>query len=184
MPVKISIEADNIRMVQALLTGMTHAIREELEDPVVLSDQASSDIVQNGSIESWVDESPDVIEPEQAELELGASANLVTEVPAAVVAPKRRGRKPKLVADVEPPPEVITEEDEPEAEGAVDSPEPEPETTGVSEAQLREKVRAIMDEDGIPAALQLLGKGGYKHVKDIPASEYDRVYAILTKAKA
>jgi hypothetical protein len=186
MPVKISIEADSISMVQALLTGMTHAIREELADLAVTSDQAPSDIVQHpelpfpNGIEKWVDEMPDQVAAQPA---LPAAA--VQTHPAETAPLKKRGRKPKLaiVEDVEPPAEVITEEDEPEAEGAVDTAEPAPETTGVSEAQLREVVRAIMDEEGIPVALQLLAKAGYKQVKDIPPADYDRVHAIL-KANA
>jgi hypothetical protein len=187
MPVKISIEADSISMVQALLTGMTHAIREELEDPAVLSDQAPSDIVQHPELP---------FEPASDTTVAIPRKEVEAALQAAEPEPKKRGRKPKLVAvadveDVEPPPEVVTEEDEPEAEGAVDTPEPEPkalselsaQTTGISEAQLREVVRGIMDAEGIPAALALLAKGGYKHVKDIPPADYGRVHAIL-KAKA
>jgi hypothetical protein len=183
MLVKLSIEADSIDMLKAALLGITGA---SAEDPAVLSDQAPSyrsgepdpSIVQHpelpfaNGIETWVDE-------DQMPPELPAAA--VQTHPAETAPLKRRGRKPKLaiVEDVEPPPEVITEEDEPEAEGAVDTPEPEPETTGISEAQLREEVRAIMDEEGIPAALKLLAKGGYKHVKDIPPADYNRIHAIL-----
>lgn len=189
MPVKISIEADSIDMVQAMLLGMTRAIAEET-GPAVLPVQAELPLCQtadavplDGTGRSSFPQSLvaglDAVFPQgEAEPE---------PVPEAVPEPRKRVRKPKLAAvpveDVEPPPEVVTEEDEVEAEGAVDTPEPEPEAAGVSEAQLREVVRGIMDADGIPAALTLLAKGGYRHVKDIPPADYGRVYAIL-KAKA
>lgn len=210
MPVKISIEADSIDMVQAMLLGMTRAIAEET-GPAVLSDQGPSDIVQvelplcrpalTANAEPAPKRSvfPDSLRPglttmlagydEASEPDQEAPPALpaaATQTHPAEIAPlKKRGRKSKLavVEDVEPPAEVITEEDEAEAEGAVDTAEPEPETTGVSEAQLREVVRGIMDEEGIPAALALLAKGGYRHVKDIPPADYTRVYGIL-KAKA
>jgi hypothetical protein len=194
MPVKISIEADSIDMVQAMLIGMTRAIAEET-GPAVLSDQAPSDIVQQTELPLQQPVLTADAEPAPATgnfpESLRAGLNTVfppdKEEPEPQPEQKKRGRKPKLVAvpepieDVEPPPEVITEEDEPEAEGAVDKDDPAPETTGVSEAQLRASVREIMDEFGIPAALKLLAKGGYKHVKDIPPADYDRIYAILQK---
>jgi hypothetical protein len=176
MPFKIMIEADNLGIAQAALAGVARALAEET-GPAVFSDQAPTDIVQ---VELPLCQTPldlNAVFPQgEAEPE---------PVPEAVPEPKKRGRKPKLavvpepVEDVEPPPEVVTEEDEAEAEGAVDKDEPEPETTGISEAQLRETVREIMDERGIPAALKLLAKGGYKHVKDIPPADYDRIHAIL-----
>lgn len=187
MPFKILIEADNLAIAQAALNGVVRALAEET-GPAVTSDQAPSDIVQN---------------EDQAELPLaqgaeckvdegfGTDVKLIgpspvpppVQWPAPVAEPKKRGRKPKLVPapveDVEPPPEVITQEEEPEAEGAVDTPEPEPETTGVTEAQLRETVREIMDAKGIPAAIEMLAQAGYKQVKDIPPADYDRVHALL-----
>lgn len=170
MPVKISIEADSLEMVQALLTGMTGAMAAELATPV-LSDQ-------NGSIESWVDEDPDP--PEQAELEL---AELVTEVHAAVVEPKKRGRRPKAapapVEDVEPPAEVLTQEEEPEAEGAVDSQEPDKAAAGITEAQLRDRVREIMGRHGMQNAIDRLKKAGYRAVSEVPPEDYDRTYKLI-----
>jgi plasmid stability protein len=179
MLIKLSIEADSIDMLKAALLGITGANAEDTS-PVVLSDQAPSDIVQHpelpfaNGIEEWVEEAPDQVAVQPA---LPAAA---TQTHPAEIAPlKKRGRKPKLavVEDIEPPPEVLTEEDE--AEGAVDTAEPEPETTGISEAQLREVVRNVMDTEGIPAALALLAKGGYRHVKDIPPADYDRIHAIV-----
>jgi hypothetical protein len=183
MPVKISIEADSLDMVQAMLLGMTRAIAEET-GPAALPVQAELPLCQTADAvpldrtgrssfpQSLVDGLNTVFPQSETDPE---------PVPEAVPEPKRRGRKPKiaLVEDVEPPPEVLTEEDEAEAEGAVDTPEPEPETTGISEAQLREVVRNVMDTEGIPAALALLAKGGYKHVKDIPPADYDRIHAIV-----
>lgn len=178
MPFKLMIEADNLGIAQAALAGVARALAEET-GPAVTSDQAPSDIVQN---------------EDQAELDLtdGALANLITEVHAAVVEPvpeavpepKKRGRKPKLVAvpdveDVEPPPEVITEEDEAEAEGAVDAPESTPSPSNMSMAELREAVREIMDAEGIPEAIARLAKAGYKQVKDVPPADFARVHAIL-----
>jgi hypothetical protein len=190
MPFTLMIQADSLDIARAALSGVVRALAE---DPEALSDPAPSDIVQHQAELSFA--VPDAVPASEGQLAPPALPAAASQTHPAETAPlKRRGRKPSakpslvrelaIVEDVEPPPEVITEEDEPEAEGAVDSPEPEPETTGVSEVQLREKVRSIMDEDGIPAALLLLGKGGYKHVKDIPPADYDRVYAILLKAKA
>jgi hypothetical protein len=178
MPFKIMIEADNLGIAQAALAGVVRALAEET-GPAVLSDQAPSDIVQSvaepelpfaNGIEEWVDAAPDPVAAEPT--------------PEPAPEPKKRGRKPKAAApvvieDIEPPPEVVTEEDEPEAEGAVDAPEPEPANDGVSAEMLQEKVREIMDEHGIPAAIALLGKAGYKKVSQVPPADYDRVYAIL-----
>lgn len=165
MPFTLMIQADNLAIAQAALAGVARALAEET-DPV--SDQA--ELRFENRLEAPVVPAP-------------APAPEPAVEPA--VEQKKRGRKPKLaiVEDVEPPPEVITEEEEPEAEGAVDTPEPAPSTTGVSELQLREVVREIMDAKGIPAALALLAKAGYKQVKDIPPADYDRAHAILT-AKA
>jgi hypothetical protein len=183
MPVKISIEADNLEVVQAMLIGMTRALAEET-GPAVLSDQAPSDIVQHPElpfskgIEAWVEEAPDPL-PE-------AVPEPVVEAAPEPKKPRTKrsladGRKPKiaLVEDIEPPPEVLTEEDEAEAEGAVDAPEPEPEPAGLTEQQMRDKVRDLMDVEGIPATKVLLRKAGYTQVKDVPPEDRSRVYAIL-----
>jgi hypothetical protein len=176
MPVKISIEADNINMVQAVLIGMTRALAEETS-PAVTSDQAPSDIVQHPEL-PFEDRivAPTLVEP------------AVEPAVAPAKEQKKRGRPPKAshpvkpvqVEDVEPPPEVITEEEEHEAEGAVDAPEPEPE--GITVAKIRETVNAIMNEKGIPVAIKLLAEAGYRQVSDIPPVDYDRVHTLLKAA--
>lgn len=176
MPVRILIEVTSPAMAQAALAAIIHEQAEE-NTPAVLSDQAPSDIIQSsGSIESWVEEDPDPLPSTDQ-----------TELPLAVSEPKKRGRKPKTVAaveDIEPSPEVLTEEEEAEAEGAVDTPEPSTPVAGITEDDLRKRVKAIMDTEGPAAASARLKEAGYRQVKEVPVEDYARVLALLDKAAA
>jgi hypothetical protein len=177
MPVKISIEADNLEVIQALLTGMTGAMAAELAMPV-LSDQAPSDIIQAaGGIEAWVDEDPDPLPAvDQAELPLAVPQ----PQPKKLGTRARKSKSaPVLIEDIEPSPEVLTEEDEAEAEGAVDVPEPPVAVAGVTEADLRKRVKAIMDTEGPAAATARLKVAGYRAVGEVPPEQYGRVLALL-----
>src|SRR4051812_9184263 len=127
MLVKLSIEVDSIDMLKAALLGLTGANAEET-GPAVLSDQASSDIDQHQAeipLESKPEGAPRFETYGQLRERLGPPTGTVdvferVELPKPVAEPKKRGRKPRLavVEDVEPPPEVIAQEDEAEAEGA------------------------------------------------------------------
>jgi hypothetical protein len=181
MPFTFLIQTDNIAIAKTAMKGMIHALDEE---PEVLSDQAPGDIVQHpelpfmNSIEEWVDAAPDQMPPA-----LPAAATQTH--PAEVEPLKKRGRKPKEVAapvaDIEPSAEVLTQEEEPEAEGAVDTAEAEPAPAGITEEQLRKKIKAIMDTKGMKAATARLVEIGYKAVSQVPPSEYARVHAALGK---
>lgn len=174
MPFTLMIQADNLAIAQAALNGVVRALAEEISP---LSDQASCDIHPElpftNDIEKWVDEAPDQVPP------------ALPAVAAEVEPLKKRGRKPKLaeapVEDVEPSAEVLTQEEEPEAEGAVDSQEPV-KADGVTEEQLRGKVREIMDRHGMQAAIDRLKKAGYRAVKEVPPEDYDRTYKLISVA--
>lgn len=137
-------------------------------------------------IEAFIDQAPELVlrtEPE----------------PEPEPAPKKRGRPRKAVsaepvADVEPDPEIITEEEEPEAEGAVEPPaeaatvtpinRPRPPAPGkpieYTEDDVRDAVKTCMDVRGIPETIARLKQFGAKRAGDVPREKYeDAINALL-----
>lgn len=164
MPFTLMIQADNLAIAQAALAGVVRALAEEtVPDQAELRFEPASDttvVIPRKEVEAALQ----IAEPEQ----------------------KKRGRKPREVPvpveDVEPTAATLTQEEEPEAEGAVDTEEPDKAAAGVTEAQLRDKVREIMDKHDMQTAINRLKKAGYRAVKEVPPEDYDRVYKQISAA--
>ena len=147
-------------------------------------------------IEAWIDQAPDPVLPAEF------AAEPEPEPEPEPAAPKKRGRPPKAarppspaaVDDVGPPREVGTEEDEPEAEGAVEPPEPpaapkpvilkavKAEPIEYTRDDVRAAVKRVMDAHGPAAAVNRLETIGYKKASDVPEEDFERAINALLGA--